>query len=72
MARGGAEVEAAWLFLSHPGPLLSQELPDAAAMEALAEKWRPFRSVGSYFMWKVEAPRGSAGGKKGRQKGKKA
>ncbi|KAL4452033.1 hypothetical protein ABPG75_007695 [Micractinium tetrahymenae] len=49
-----------------------KELPDAAAMEALAEKWRPFRSVGSYFMWKVEAPRGSAGGKKGRQKGKKA
>ncbi|KAL4437561.1 hypothetical protein ABPG77_003542 [Micractinium sp. CCAP 211/92] len=46
-----------------------KELPDAAAMEAVAEKWRPFRSLGSYYMWKVEVPR--AGSKK-KQKGKKA
>ena len=39
-----------------------RELPTPAQMEAVAEQWRPWRSVGSYYMWKVEAPR--AAGKK--------
>lgn len=33
-------------------PLL-QDLPDAAKMHSIAEKWRPFASLGSYYMWKV-------------------
>ena len=50
-----------------------QELPDPAAMARLAEPWRPFRSLGSYLMWKVEvarAPNGS--GSKKAKKAKKA
>ncbi len=37
-----------------------KELPSAAQMEVVAEQWKPFRSVGSYYMWRVEvakAPR---------------
>lgn len=34
-----------------------KELPSKAQMEAVAEKWRPWRSVGSYYMWRVEVPR---------------
>lgn len=39
-----------------------QDLPDTAEMEAIAAPWRPFRSAGAYYMWRVEAPR--AGSKK--------
>ncbi len=28
------------------------ELPDAAAMAAHAERWRPYRSVGTWYMWR--------------------
>ena len=31
----------------------SQALPDAQQMEQLAHKWRPYRSVGSAYMWMV-------------------
>lgn len=29
------------------------ELPKAAALEALAEPWRPYRSVGSWYLWRA-------------------
>jgi 3-methyladenine DNA glycosylase/8-oxoguanine DNA glycosylase len=45
--------------------LVVQELPDAAAMGRISERWRPFRSVGCYYMWRVEVPRTV-----GRSKGK--
>ena len=52
-----------------------QELPSPAKMHEIAKAWRPYASLGSYFMWKVEVPRGkkekraapnggAAGGKK--------
>jgi len=28
-------------------------LPDAAALEALAEPWRPYRSVASWYLWRA-------------------
>jgi DNA-3-methyladenine glycosylase II len=35
-----------------------RELPKPARLEQLAEPWRPFRSVGSWYMWRVlELPR---------------
>ena len=30
-----------------------QALPNTEQMEAIAEKWRPYRSLGSYYMWRV-------------------
>ncbi|PSC71100.1 putative DNA-3-methyladenine glycosylase 2 [Micractinium conductrix] len=32
-----------------------KELPSPAAMEKLSEKWRPFRSLGCYYMWRLLA-----------------
>jgi DNA-3-methyladenine glycosylase II len=29
------------------------ELPDRAALEALAEPWRPYRSVASWYLWRA-------------------
>jgi DNA-3-methyladenine glycosylase II len=29
------------------------ELPKPAALEALAEPWRPYRSVGSWYLWRA-------------------
>lgn len=34
-----------------------QDLPDAEAMQRISDRWRPFRSIGSYYMWRVEVPR---------------
>lgn len=34
-----------------------KELPSAAQMEVVAEQWKPYRSVGSYYMWRVEVPK---------------
>ena len=31
-----------------------RDLPTPAQMEAVADRWRPWRSVGSYYMWRVE------------------
>lgn len=45
-------------------PFSVQDLPDVAAMERISECWRPFRSLGSYFLWKVEVPRGNGAVKK--------
>jgi DNA-3-methyladenine glycosylase II len=47
-----------------------RDLPSPAQMEAVAERWRPWRSVGAYYMWRVEAPRGAkkAGGGAGSKK----
>lgn len=47
-----------------------KDLPTASEMEELSECWRPYRSLGSYYMWKVDAPR-TASSKKGK-KSKKA
>ncbi len=34
-----------------------RELPDPARLTELAEKWRPFRSIGSWYLWRaLEAP----------------
>ena len=46
------------------------------AMERIAKPWRPFRSVGCYYMWRVEVPRSQgrspkAKGKTETAKGKK-
>jgi DNA-3-methyladenine glycosylase II len=30
-----------------------RKLPEAARMEKLAAPWRPFRSIGAYYMWRV-------------------
>lgn len=30
-----------------------KELPDATEMEKLAEPWRPWRSIGSFYMWRL-------------------
>jgi DNA-3-methyladenine glycosylase II len=30
-----------------------RKLPEAPRMEALAEPWRPYRTFGSYYMWRV-------------------
>ncbi|MFO0586602.1 MAG: DNA-3-methyladenine glycosylase [Polyangiaceae bacterium] len=30
-----------------------RDLPDPATMERLSEKWRPFRSVGCWYLWRV-------------------
>ncbi len=45
------------LWLTRVQADLLQDLPDAGAMERIAEPWRPFRSVGCYYMWRVEVPR---------------
>jgi DNA-3-methyladenine glycosylase II len=29
------------------------DLPDAKSIEAIAEKWRPYRTLGSWYMWHV-------------------
>ncbi|MBX5483582.1 MAG: DNA-3-methyladenine glycosylase 2 family protein [Myxococcaceae bacterium] len=37
-----------------------RKLPDAKKLEKLAEPWRPWRSVGSWYMWRAaELPRGT-------------
>jgi methylated-DNA-[protein]-cysteine S-methyltransferase len=33
-----------------------KELPDAAALEARGERWKPFRSVASWYLWRVLDP----------------
>ena len=41
-------------------------LPDAAQMRDIAEKWRPFRSVGALYMWQAadeRAPKSDGAGK---------
>lgn len=38
-------------------------------MARIAECWRPYRSVGSYYMWRVEVPRSA---QKKEKKGGKA
>jgi 3-methyladenine DNA glycosylase/8-oxoguanine DNA glycosylase len=30
-----------------------KELPPMAACDAIAKAWRPYRTVGSWFMWHV-------------------
>jgi len=30
------------------------ELPDAATLERLAEPWRPYRSIGSWYLWRIQ------------------
>ncbi|KAK9832826.1 hypothetical protein WJX81_004760 [Elliptochloris bilobata] len=45
--------------------------PSVEQMEALAEPWRPYRSLGSFFMWKVPAaPRAPRTPKKAAKGGK--
>ena len=40
--------------------LLHQEPPKPAEMEQLTDKWRPYRSLGSYFMWRAIAKKGAS------------
>lgn len=58
--------EAAWgPLLTQPCPTqhspasFRQSLPEPEAMEQMTESWKPYRSVGSFYMWRVsaEAPR---------------
>ena len=41
-----------------------QELPKPAEMEEITDSWRPYRSLGSYYMWQVETDRRSPAKKK--------
>jgi len=47
-----------------------KELPSPAEMESLAETWRPYRSVGSFYMWKVAEMMGERKGKEKKRKKK--
>lgn len=49
-------------------------LPKESVIEELADKWRPYRSLGSYFMWRVfpEPKAAAPKGKKTASKGKTA
>ena len=33
-----------------------QDMPNEAQMVALTDSWRPFRSLGSWLMWRVPPP----------------
>jgi len=44
--------------------MCAQELPDAAKMEALAASWRPWRSIGSWYMWRLTEAEGTKSPKK--------
>jgi len=50
-------------------------LPSPAEMERVSDPWRPFRSVGSYFMWRVASDEwrevAAAGGDGARRRGGK-
>lgn len=41
-----------------------QELPDAAKMEALTASWQPYRSIGSWYMWRLVEAEGKRTPKK--------
>lgn len=45
-----------------------RDLPSPTEMERVAAAWQPYRSVGSYYMWRVETVKGGGGGKKGKKK----
>lgn len=56
-------------------PWLVQEAPSPQEMERLTDCWRPYRSLGSFFMWRVidkkraaEKSAAAAAGKKGSKK----
>ena len=34
---------------------VSQAKPTVAEMDAIGDVWRPYRSLGSYYMWRVPA-----------------
>ncbi|KAJ6792813.1 putative DNA-3-methyladenine glycosylase 2 [Iris pallida] len=38
-----------------------EEMPRPSQMERLCERWRPYRSVGSWYMWRLSEGRGGAG-----------
>jgi 3-methyladenine DNA glycosylase/8-oxoguanine DNA glycosylase len=37
-----------------------QEAPTAEQMEGLTESWRPYRSLGSYYMWRLIGKKGAS------------
>ncbi|KAH7566400.1 hypothetical protein ACOSP7_022857 [Xanthoceras sorbifolium] len=37
-----------------------EELPGALKMEEVCEKWRPYRSVGSWYMWRLMEAKGTS------------
>lgn len=37
-----------------------EELPRPSKMEQLCEKWRPYRSVGSWYMWRLDEGKGGS------------
>lgn len=41
-----------------------QGLPEAKEMQDIAAAWEPYRSLGSYFMWRVPAVKTASPGKK--------
>lgn len=45
-----------------------QDLPDAAKMEALTASWRPWRSIGSWYMWRLTETEGKRTPKKAAKK----
>lgn len=36
-----------------------EEVPRPSQMEKICEKWRPYRSVGSWYMWRLSEGRGN-------------
>ncbi|PNH04019.1 DNA-3-methyladenine glycosylase 1 [Tetrabaena socialis] len=45
-----------------------KELPGPAQMEAMTEAWRPYRSVGCWYMWRIPAPPRNTGPKEPKSK----
>jgi DNA-3-methyladenine glycosylase II len=33
-----------------------REPPSAAQMAALTQRWQPYRSVGAYYLWRMQTP----------------
>lgn len=49
--------------LSNPDGV-GQGLPEAKEMQELAAAWEPYRSLGTYLMWRVPAVKAASPGKK--------
>ena len=69
-AAAGARSSHAGVALPPNTSPLPQDLPSPAKMHEVAAAWRPYASLGSYFMWKVDAPRAGSGGSSKKRKAK--
>ncbi|XP_020251571.1 DNA-3-methyladenine glycosylase 1-like [Asparagus officinalis] len=42
-----------------------EEVPRPSQMEKICERWRPYRSVGSWYMWRLSEGKAVSGGNNG-------